>query len=271
MPYVVGIVLSLGVGLLARRVGLDRDRGFYPTILIVIASYYALFAVMGGSTQALLIESLVMTGFATVAVLGFKSSPWIVVAALGGHGMFDALHGSVLNNPGVPAWWPAFCLTYDVGAAAYLAWVIKTPPAHVERRTNVELLRNFMDRVWTAGDVAAVDEYLASNYTIHSDPGDPWDGKTLDRDGFKQRLITSRGPFPDLRFELEEFVEEGDHVAVGWTMHGTNTGSVAGRAALGRSIDAHGLTIYYFANGRITGHRQVVDRLAVVQQLGLMG
>jgi hypothetical protein len=42
MPYVVGIVLSLGVALLARRVGFDRDRSFYPTVLIVIASYYVL-------------------------------------------------------------------------------------------------------------------------------------------------------------------------------------------------------------------------------------
>jgi steroid delta-isomerase-like uncharacterized protein len=139
------------------------------------------------------------------------------------------------------------------------------------RMTNGEVLRAFMDRVWTAGDVAAVDEYLATSYTIHSDPGDPWDGQTLDRDAFKQRLISSRAPFPDLRFELEEFVEEGNRVALGWTMRGTNTGPVAGRAPSGRPIAVHGLTIYYFSDGRITGHRQVVDRLSVVQQLGLMG
>jgi len=31
------------------------------------------------------------------------------------------------------------------------------------------------------------------------------------------------------------------------------------------------MTIYYFVNGLITGHRQVVDRLAVARQLGLIG
>jgi hypothetical protein len=36
MPYVVGIVLSLGVALFANRVGFDRDLAFYPTVLIVI-------------------------------------------------------------------------------------------------------------------------------------------------------------------------------------------------------------------------------------------
>jgi hypothetical protein len=40
MSYVVGIVLSVGVALLARRAGFDRDRAFYPTVLMVIASYY---------------------------------------------------------------------------------------------------------------------------------------------------------------------------------------------------------------------------------------
>jgi hypothetical protein len=30
-------------------------------------------------------------------------------------------HGALMSNPGVPRWWPEFCLTYDVTAAAYLA------------------------------------------------------------------------------------------------------------------------------------------------------
>ena len=61
MPYVIGIVLSVGVALFARSVGFDRDRAFYPTVMIVIASYYVLFAAMSGSVQTVVIESIVMT------------------------------------------------------------------------------------------------------------------------------------------------------------------------------------------------------------------
>ena len=128
MPYVVGIVLSLGVALFARWVGFDRDRAFYPTVLIVIASYYVLFAAMSESVQTVLLESVVMTVFVIAAVVGFKSSAWMVVAALAGHGVFDALHGYVLENSGVPVWWPAFCLAYDLGAAGSLAWLIRRQP-----------------------------------------------------------------------------------------------------------------------------------------------
>jgi hypothetical protein len=124
LPFVVGIVLSAGVALFARQVGLDRDRAFYPTVMIVIALYYVLFAVMSGSVQTVVIESVVMTLFAAAAVAGFKSSTWIVVVALAGHGVFDAVHGYFIENAGVPAWWPAWCLAYDVGAAAILAWLI---------------------------------------------------------------------------------------------------------------------------------------------------
>ena len=125
MPYVIGIVISAGVAVFARYVGFDRDRAFYPTVRIVIALYYVLFAAMSGSVQTVLLESVVMSLFAIAAVVGFKSSAWIVVAALAGHGVFDALHGQVLENSGVPVWWPAFCLAYDVGAAAGLAWLLR--------------------------------------------------------------------------------------------------------------------------------------------------
>ena len=125
MPYVVGSVLSVCVAVFARVVGLDRDRAFYPTVLIVVASYYVLFAVMSGSREAVLLESLVTAGFVAAAVAGFKSSTWIVVGGLAGHGVFDlAVHGTILQNSGVPLWWPAWCFAYDIGAAACLAWLL---------------------------------------------------------------------------------------------------------------------------------------------------
>jgi hypothetical protein len=125
VALLVGAVLALAVGLFATGVGLDRDRAFYPTAAIVIASLYALFAVMGGSMTALVLECAVGAAFIAVAVAGFKTSLWLVVLALAAHGVFDFVHGGLIANPGVPAWWPPFCLAYDVTAAAYLAALLK--------------------------------------------------------------------------------------------------------------------------------------------------
>ena len=124
MAYAIGIVLALIVSCFARLTGLDRDRAFYPTVAIVVASYYILFAVMGGSNHALVTEATLMTVFVVIAVVGFKFNLWLVVAALAGHGVLDVLHGLVVTNPGVPEWWPAFCMTFDIAAAGFLAWLL---------------------------------------------------------------------------------------------------------------------------------------------------
>ena len=124
MEFLVGAVLALSVGLSATFLGLDRDRAFYPTVMIIIASYYALFAVMGGSVRALAVESIVIVAFLGASIAGFRTSLWLVVAALAAHGLFDFIHDRLIANPGVPAWWPPFCLSYDVVAAAYLAWLL---------------------------------------------------------------------------------------------------------------------------------------------------
>src|SRR4029079_3800787 len=131
LPYVVGVVLSVGVALFARWVGFDRDRAFYPAVLIVVASYYVLFAVMSGSIETVFLESVLMTLFVMAAVVGFKGSTWIVVAGLAAHGVQDAVHSHIVANAGVPAWWPAWCLAYDVGAAAALAWLLTRADADV--------------------------------------------------------------------------------------------------------------------------------------------
>lgn len=124
MELFSGVVIALAVSLLATLVGFDRERTFYPTVMAVIASYYVLFSVMGGSIETVLLELTVMSVFIAVAVLGFKRNLWFVVAALLVHGIFDVFHGHVIANPGVPVWWPMFCLGYDFSAAVYLSWLL---------------------------------------------------------------------------------------------------------------------------------------------------
>lgn len=121
MEYAVGLVVALLVYLFAKSVGFDRDRSFYPTVLVIIASYYVLFAVMGGSTRSLVLELVGMGVFMVLAVIGFRRNLWLVVVAIGAHGVFDLFHARLVDNPGVPNWWPAFCMSADVGIAALLA------------------------------------------------------------------------------------------------------------------------------------------------------
>jgi len=121
MEYLIGLLLSLTVAGLAAMIGFDRERVFYPTVLIAIASYYVLFAVMGASRRTLILEIVVASGFLLVGTLGFKRNLWLVVIALAGHGVFDFVRPGFIDNPGVPSWWPGFCLIFDVVIGGLLA------------------------------------------------------------------------------------------------------------------------------------------------------
>jgi hypothetical protein len=124
MEYLIGVGLAVVVCTFATLVGFDRDRVFYPTLVTVIATYYILFAVIGRSTRALALESLIAGLFFALAATGFKKNLWLIVAALAGHGVFDFFHHLFLQNPGVPVWWPGFCLSFDVLAGGFLAMLL---------------------------------------------------------------------------------------------------------------------------------------------------
>jgi len=125
MEYVIGIIAATAVGVFGTVVGFDKDRSFYPVVLIIIACLYLLFAVMAKSTGSLLAECVPALVFVALALLGFWKSPWFAVAGLALHGVFDFFHHAVITNPGVPVWWPGWCLSYDVVAAIYLALLIR--------------------------------------------------------------------------------------------------------------------------------------------------
>ena len=121
MEYLIGVGLAVAVCAFAMVSGFDRERVFYPTMVVVVGHYYILFAVIGSSTPVLALESLAAAAFLALAVIGFKKSLWLTAAALAGHGIFDFFHHLLIQNPGVPVWWPGFCMSFDVLAGGFLA------------------------------------------------------------------------------------------------------------------------------------------------------
>lgn len=140
METIVGVALALFVCVAASLLGMDRDRVFYPTVLIVVASYYVLFAVIDGSHTVLLSEIAIAAVFAVIAVVGFKRNLWLVAGALAGHGVMDFFHHTLVQNGGVPRGWPGFCLAFDLTAALFVGGVLAF-------RANVNAQRSVLTRV----------------------------------------------------------------------------------------------------------------------------
>lgn len=139
---------------------------------------------------------------------------------------------------------------------------------HKMTENNKAVLLKFMEEIWDKGNLDKTDKFVAFPYVIHHDPGDQWDGQSLDLETFKKRVLYSRQTFPDLHFAVQEIVGEGDKVAISWYLEGTHRGDIPGLPATGKKVRVPGLTIYSFSKGKITGHWQVIDRLGFLQQVG---
>ena len=129
------------------------------------------------------------------------------------------------------------------------------------------LVAALLERVWSEGDAEAADALIAPAYTIRHDPGDPWEGQTLDRAGYRDRVVKSRAAFPDQRFTIIDSLASEDKVMVSWTWVATHLGDLPGIAATGRTITMSGATVYHFEDGLACGHWQVTDRLGVYRQI----
>ncbi|MEO8619648.1 MAG: hypothetical protein ABI625_01210 [bacterium] len=140
MSYLIGVVLALSSAVLAKAIKFDR-RTFYASVLIVSATYYVLFAVMAGSAHAMIVESAVMTTFVLFAGVSARVNPWLIVVGFAAHGTLDLVHGTLISNPGVPVWWPPFCMMYDVVASVVYARAIERSSRSSFRKTVLQLAR----------------------------------------------------------------------------------------------------------------------------------
>lgn len=134
---------------------------------------------------------------------------------------------------------------------------------------NKEVVLLLIDQIWNKGDFENLDQLIAPEYTIRHDPGDPWEGQTIDPATFKERVLISRSVLPDQKFHIEDIVSEDNKVAISWKFTGTQTGDHPQLPATNKAVNISGLTIYYLSNGKITGHWQVLDKLRLFEQLGI--
>jgi len=132
-------------------------------------------------------------------------------------------------------------------------------------------LREFMDEIWNKKNLDKAEQYLHEEYTIHLDPTDPWEGKTLSHSEFIHRMQSaSFDPFPDMNFEITSTIEDEHHVAATWILTGTNLGNIGDNPPTNKAIETRGMTIYHFKDDLINGHTQIFDRTTVMKQLGFI-
>ncbi len=128
-----------------------------------------------------------------------------------------------------------------------------------------DLVRQYVERVWTGGDQAALDQLTTSGFSYHLG-GQP----ARDRAETAQFLRDMRVAFPDWRVEIADLIAEGNRVAVRWHGLVTHGGPFRGFPATGRRVAVSGINVYRIDGDRIVGEWEQMDSVGMLQQLGAL-
>lgn len=130
-----------------------------------------------------------------------------------------------------------------------------------------ELVSRFHDQVWGAGQFESIDELVAEDYVEHN-PAIPYE--VQGREAYKQNVETFRSAFPDLTFNEEDVIAEGDKVVTRLTATGTHEGEFMGSDPTGNSFEVTGITIWRIEDGELVEAWVLADIQGMMQQLGLV-
>ena len=124
-----------------------------------------------------------------------------------------------------------------------------------------------IEELFNRGNTAAAGDFIHSEFVDYSPPPIP-DFPTVGVASVLAAVAMFRGAFPDVQFTTDELIAEGDTVVQRYTMRGTSEGPLMGLPPTGRSVTMTGINILRFRDGKCVEHRNEVDGLGLMQQLG---
>jgi C-1 hydroxylase len=127
---------------------------------------------------------------------------------------------------------------------------------------NKALFRRFIE-AWNAGDADAMWRLWAPDMVHHDRARDcgPNDVYAL--------MSSFVSAFPDLRFQIEDLIADGEMVAARMTARATQQGEFMGLPPTGRPVAVTVMGQVRIVDGRIAEHWNVMDEVHLLQQLGL--
>jgi predicted ester cyclase len=122
--------------------------------------------------------------------------------------------------------------------------------------TTPNLVAAFYDRIWNAGDLAAVSELLSENFSFRGSLGAELQG----REAFKDYVRSVRGALADYRCEILNCVSEGEQAFAQMRFSGLHIAPFRGFLATGLPVQWLGAALFRF-------ERQVIAELWVLGDL----
>src|SRR5256886_6659002 len=131
---------------------------------------------------------------------------------------------------------------------------------------NETRIREFIDRVLTAGEIDATGDYFHDDVVEE----EPLPGQGSGLHGLKETLIRIRHAFPDSKWSIEEQIAEDNKVLTRFIWSSTHQSELLGIPPTNRVVRVWGMVIDRFEGRKIKSTRILLDTVSMMQQLGVV-
>jgi len=152
-------------------------------------------------------------------------------------------------------------------AAALVATAAVLTPASAQEAVNKDTWMRSIDEVWNAQDVSAIDEIYADDFVMVQESGV---GAVAGPAGYRMFVQAFLTGVPDIHYDVEEIIAEGEWAAIRFVAGGTQSGELLGIPGTGRTAFIVGISVARFRDGQFVQNTSHLDKMAMLQKLGVM-
>lgn len=129
-----------------------------------------------------------------------------------------------------------------------------------------ELFGRLYHSIWNEHRFDFIPLVIAETHAL----GDPTvQGRGVGPENYRRQVERFLTGLPDLRFDVDDTVSEGDKLVVSWTITGTHRGEFLGVPPTNRRVSFSGITINHIRNGKIIESTVIWDGLGLLDQFGM--
>ncbi len=155
-----------------------------------------------------------------------------------------------------------------LSAAVALGDNLYSEALHAE--SNKDLCRRLIQKIYNEGELSLLGDFMSPHVVNHEladsfGEGEPTQGHNLE--WMADLIFLYRHAFPDLRFDIEDQIAEGDRVVTCLRMRGTHKNALMTIEPSGRKVDVAGIRVDRIAGGRIVESWAHLDALGMLRQL----
>ena len=132
-------------------------------------------------------------------------------------------------------------------------------------RENLNIVNRLLVEVWAQGNTSIIYELLSPDYIYHGPTGEEINGP----EAFENMVKSIRSAIPDRIMTVENYIGEGDEIAIQFSSRGTFLGSLRDIKPTGKSYVSSFAIFYRFNFGKIIEEVEYYRHPTFEEQVGI--